>query len=129
MKTCALAPLNKADTFFGGNGGASSSQKCHHCCCCTQFSKMREKRREIRGCPEKQKQKLNLNFLEYRLGLGTKNNFKKNVDYTISSTLSYSITIEQFWMHPYSMCALYHFDEHMCIKNYARLLKQYNKVY
>ena len=30
MKTCALAPLNKADTFFGGNGGASSSQKCHH---------------------------------------------------------------------------------------------------
>ena len=38
---------------------------------------MREKRREIRGCPEKQKQKLNLNFLEYRLGLGTKNNFKK----------------------------------------------------
>ena len=78
---------------------------------------------------QKKKQKLNLNFLEYRLGLGTKNNFKKNVDYTISSTLSYSITIEQFWMHPYSMCALYHFDEHMCIKNYARLLKQYNKVY
>ena len=31
----------------------------------------------------KKKQKLNFNFLEYRLGLGTKNNLKKNVDYSI----------------------------------------------
>ena len=40
MKTCALAPLNKADPFFGGNGGAS--QKCHHSAA-TQFSKIRQK--------------------------------------------------------------------------------------
>ena len=77
MKTCALAPLNKADTFFGGNGGASSSQKCHHnyytaAAAAVQFSKMREKRREIRGCPEKNTTKIEFKFFGIQIGLGNK---------------------------------------------------------
>ena len=80
MKTCALAPLNKADTFFGGNGGASSSQKCHHnyyTAAAVHSSLKCGKKGEKFEDVQKKKQKLNLNFLEYKLGLGTKNNFKK----------------------------------------------------